>query len=85
MPDDRYNGIDIELNLYERAGKWTGEYILIKRTESSALNEVNLLSKTCQTSEEARALALCEARRTIDRFAKTAPRLLEQFTRAMRA
>jgi hypothetical protein len=33
MPDDQYNGIEIEVNVYERAGRWIGEYILTKRLE----------------------------------------------------
>jgi hypothetical protein len=41
MPDDQYNGIEIEVNVYERAGQWTGEYILTKRLEAYTLNEVN--------------------------------------------
>ena len=82
MPDDRYQGIDIELNVYERSGKWAGEYILSKRVDSHTINEVNLLTETCTTAEEARERALCEARRTIDRFVKTVPTLLHQFRRA---
>lgn len=78
MPDDRYNGIDIELNLYPRASKWTGEYILIKQSGSQILNEVNAISEEGDTKEEARELALCEARRSIDRFLITAPLLFKK-------
>jgi hypothetical protein len=53
MPDDRYNGIDVELNLYQRAGRWTGEYILIKQSGSQILNEVNSMSEDGDTKEEA--------------------------------
>jgi hypothetical protein len=77
MPDDRYKGIAIELNLYRRAGKWTGEYILIKQSGSQVLNEVNSVSEDGDTKEEARELALCEARRSIDRFLE-APILFEK-------
>jgi len=72
MSEDRYRGIDIELNLYQRAGSWTGQYILIKRSGSQILNEVNSISETGDTQEEARALTLCEARRSLDRFETTA-------------
>jgi hypothetical protein len=72
MLGDRYHGIDIELNLYQRAGSWTGQYILIKRSGSQILNEVNSISDSGDTQEEARAVALCEARRSIDRFERTA-------------
>jgi len=75
MSEDRYRGIDIELNLYQRAGSWTGQYILIKRSGSQILNEVNSISEPGDTQEEARALALCEARRSLDRFEATAPTL----------
>jgi hypothetical protein len=85
MPDDQYNGIEIEVNVYERAGRWTGEYILIKRLEAGTLNEVNALSEAGETREEARELALCEARRSLDRFVMTAPILVQQVARAMRA
>ncbi len=78
MPDDRYQGTDIELNLYQRAGRWTGEYILTKRSASQVLNEVNSISEESDTKEEARALALCEARRSIDRFLKTVPLLIKK-------
>jgi len=80
MSEDRYKGIDIELNVYKRGSQWTGDYILIRRVESRTINEVNLLTETCATSEEARQLALCEARRTIDRFGMTAPALLQQLS-----
>jgi hypothetical protein len=73
MSEVRYRGIDIELNLYQRAGSWTGQYILIKRSGSQILNEVNSISDSGDTQEEARALALREARRSIDRFETTAP------------
>jgi hypothetical protein len=49
MPDDQYNGIEIEVNVYERAGQWTGEYILTKRLEAYTLNEVNFLSEARDT------------------------------------
>ena len=85
MPDDQYNGIDIEVNVYERAGCWTGEYILTKRLEAYTVNEVNALREAGGTREEARQLALCEARRSIDRFVMTAPILIQQVARAMGA
>jgi len=77
MSGDRYHGIDIELNLYQRAGSWTGQYILIKRSGSQILNEVNSISETGNTKEEVRQLALCEAQRSVRRFAKTAPILFK--------
>lgn len=85
MADDQHNGIDIEVNVYERAGRWTGQYILTKHLEGHTLNEVNPLSEAGQTKEEARELALCEARRTVDRFLRTAPLLIQQLARATRA
>jgi len=85
MPDDQYNGIEIEVNVYERAGQWTGEYILTKRLAAYTLNEVNSLSEAGETQKEARELALCEARRTIDRFARTTPVLMQRLARASRA
>lgn len=78
MPDDCYRAIDIDLNLYQRAGKWTGEYILVMRSGSQTLNEVNSISEEGDTKEEARELALCEARRSIDRFLIGAAILLKQ-------
>jgi hypothetical protein len=78
MFQDRHKGIDIELNLYQRAGKWTGEYILTKRSKSQTLNEVNSMSESGETKEQARELALCEARRSIDRFVITAPLLFKR-------
>jgi hypothetical protein len=85
MSEDHYKGIDIDLNIYKRGGRWTGAYILVRRIESRTINEVNLLTERCATSEEARELALCEARRAIDRFIETAPALLQQLRRATRA
>jgi hypothetical protein len=85
MPDDQYNGVGIEVNVYERAGRWTGEYILTKRLEAYTLNEVNALSQSGETREQAQELALCEARRSIDRFVMTMPILVQQVARAMRA
>jgi len=51
MPDDQYNGIEIEVNVYERAGQWTGEYILTKRLEAYTLNEVNSLTEAGDQSQ----------------------------------
>ena len=78
MPDDKYRGIEIELNLYQRTGRWTGEYILTKRFGSQTLNELNVTSKPGETREETRVLALCEARRSIDRFLMTASLLFKR-------
>jgi hypothetical protein len=35
MPDDQSNGIDIDVNVYERARRWTGQYILTNQFEGS--------------------------------------------------
>ena len=85
LVDDQHNGIGIEVNVYKRAGRWTGQYILTKQLDGYTLNEVNLLSEAGQTEDEARELALCEARRTIDRFLRTTPLLIQQLARATRA
>jgi hypothetical protein len=85
MPDDQYNGIEIEVNVYERAGQWTGEYILTKRLEAYTLNEVNSLTEAGETQKEARELALCEARRTIESICENDCRLMQRLARASRA
>ena len=79
---ESFNGIEIELNLYERRGKWTGEYILIKRAGPFVLNEVNSLSEAGETQEEARQIALCEASRSLNRFLTAAPALLDRIAHA---
>jgi hypothetical protein len=56
VPDDRFNGIDIELNLYERGGRWAGEYILTTRSGLGILNEVSSLSELGDTWDEARQI-----------------------------